>query len=250
MNMARRSLRTGEGEIQFTITHRPRVTRRMHLELDDTGQLVVVVPRGWPDFYTRRLLQKNLPLVKRFLQRAKQQQQAPLRYSDGACHLFMGAPLTLRFAQGTGSRALRCRREQQTLWLCLPTRVMASEISAGQVREALTKWYLAQAKTHFARRLVCMQERAPWAQGRELALALRRMKRTWGTCNSAGLIRLNTHLIKAPADCLDYVIAHELCHLQEMNHGPRFYQLQESLWPDWRAYRQHLRDHGHRYTQE
>lgn len=76
------------------------------------------------------------------------------------------------------------------------------------------------------------------------------MKRTWGTCNSKGLIRLNTHLVKAPQACLDYVISHELCHLKEMNHGPGFYRLQEAIWPDWRRYRQHLREHGNRYTQE
>ena len=76
------------------------------------------------------------------------------------------------------------------------------------------------------------------------------MKRTWGTCSREGVIRLNTHLVKAPPEALDYVIAHEVCHLREMNHGRAFYELQDGLYPDWKTQRQHLRDHGHQYTQE
>jgi predicted metal-dependent hydrolase len=80
------------------------------------------------------------------------------------------------------------------------------------------------------------------------------MRRTWGTCrllgDGRGVIRLNTHLVKAPPRCLDFVIGHELCHLQEMNHGPDFYRLQEAICPDWRDLRDELRERGHHYTQE
>ena len=87
------SLATAQGTLRFTVTHRPRVTRRMHLELDERGELVVVVPRDWPDFYTRRLLRKHLPYVRRFLERASTRRLTPLQYTDGATHLFRGSPV-------------------------------------------------------------------------------------------------------------------------------------------------------------
>ena len=76
-------------------------------------------------------------------------------------------------------------------------------------------------------------------------MRLRRMKRTWGSCSSQGLITLNPHLVKAPPVCIDYVIAHEICHLREHNHGKAFYALQEQLFPGWRAAKELLAARGH-----
>jgi predicted metal-dependent hydrolase len=73
------------------------------------------------------------------------------------------------------------------------------------------------------------------------------MKRTWGNCSSKGVIKLNTHLVKAPLSVLDSVIAHELCHLEEMNHGRAFYALLGRLNPDWREDRAKLQLEGNRY---
>jgi predicted metal-dependent hydrolase len=73
------------------------------------------------------------------------------------------------------------------------------------------------------------------------------MKRTWGNCSSRGVIKLNTHLIKAPFKVIDSVIAHELCHLREMNHGKAFYALLENLNPDWREDRARLLSEGNSY---
>ena len=78
-------------------------------------------------------------------------------------------------------------------------------------------------------------------------MRLRKMKRTWGSCTARGMITLNPHLIRAPRLCIDYVIAHELCHLQEMNHSKAFYALQESLYPAWREAKAQLRARSHIY---
>ena len=78
-------------------------------------------------------------------------------------------------------------------------------------------------------------------------MKLRRMKRTWGNCSSKSVIKLNTNLIKAPLPLIDSVIAHELCHLQEMNHGKAFYALLDGLNPDWRQDRMVLRSEGNIY---
>jgi predicted metal-dependent hydrolase len=66
------------------------------------------------------------------------------------------------------------------------------------------------------------------------------MQRRWGSLSSSGRISLNPDLIRAPTMCIDYVITHELVHLIHPHHGPAFYELLETLMPDWRRRKQRL----------
>jgi len=67
----------------------------------------------------------------------------------------------------------------------------------------------------------------------------------WGSCAPSGTVSLNWRLALAPPAVLDYVVIHELCHLREPNHGPRFWALVELHRPQYPAARRWLRDHGH-----
>lgn len=72
--------------------------------------------------------------------------------------------------------------------------------------------------------------------------AYREMSSRWGSCNSrTGRICLNTRLLEFPEECLEYVIVHELCHLIEANHGPRFKALMDEYLPEWQKRRARLR---------
>jgi hypothetical protein len=68
----------------------------------------------------------------------------------------------------------------------------------------------------------------------------RSMPRRWGSWSRSGRISLNPDLIRAPTACIDYVITHELIHLIHPHHGPAFYELLETLMPDWRSRKQRL----------
>jgi predicted metal-dependent hydrolase len=66
----------------------------------------------------------------------------------------------------------------------------------------------------------------------------------WGSCTSQGKIRLNWRLIHFTPELIDYVIAHELAHLHEMNHSERFWRHVQSVFPNFELARQHLRQHA------
>lgn len=76
------------------------------------------------------------------------------------------------------------------------------------------------------------------------ALSLSSARTRWGSCSARSGIRLNWRLIHLPPALIDYVIAHEVAHLVEMNHGPRFWAVVERLFPDWRAARDELKLQG------
>ncbi len=73
-------------------------------------------------------------------------------------------------------------------------------------------------------------------------LRLSSAKTRWGSCSADGRILLNWRLIHFPQSSIDYVVAHELAHLKEMNHGPRFWATVASLLPDYETARAQVRD--------
>lgn len=73
-------------------------------------------------------------------------------------------------------------------------------------------------------------------------------RRRWGSCSATGTVSLAWRLVQAPLFAIDYVVAHELAHLVEMNHSVRFWAEVERLYPDWRRGHDWLRHHGHLYA--
>ena len=226
-------------KLEFTIVHRPRVTKRLHLELDEHGELVVVAPRHWSRAHISATLSQNTSRVARFLANARQRQLSPLQYIQAEEHLFLGEKYTLVVQKGLERKPRVAITDQ---WL----RISTASTNAAAIKSALQGWYRQQALSVFAERMQLITQKAPWVAGR-VPLKIRSMRRTWGNCSSKGDIKLNTHLIKAPLSVIDSVIAHELCHLEVMNHSKDFYILLEGLNPNWQQDRLILRSTGHIY---
>ena len=210
------------------------------MELDENGGLVVVAPRHWSKAHINATLSENTSRVERFLVRARKMQLAPLLYANGELHFYLGEtyPLTILPCLG---------RKTDIEFSGNEIRIRISQYDPQRIRVALQSWYHKQAHEVFHVRLQTIAARADWVGDKSVPLKLRRMKRTWGNCSSSGVIKLNTHLIKAPLLIIDSVIAHELCHLVEMNHSKAFYALLEKLNPHWRQNRAWLRSEGNAY---
>jgi len=236
------AIKTPSGQLEYTITHRARVTKRLHLELDDKGGLVVVAPRHWSKTYISKTLAQNTTRIARFLNTARRQQTKPLQYTNGERHLYLGENYQLVIRPGGRNKAANIDANE------IHVRVRCA--TAESVKSVLHLWYRQQAQEIFNERMKIFVQECTWLAGKTMPLKLRRMKRTWGNCSSKGVIKLNTHLIKAPMTLIDSVIAHELCHLEEMNHSKTFYALLESLNPGWRQDRAALRSNGFLYLQE
>lgn len=145
---------------------------------------------------------------------------------DGATFPLLGQECRLRLEAG----------ENRVHWHegVLVVQVRPGADAADLLRRALRERALAlfrERAAHFAARL-----------GRPLPrLALSDAQTRWGSCSEQGGIRLSWRLIHAPPRLIDYVIAHEVAHLVEMNHSPRFWQVVARLYPDHGAARAELR---------
>jgi len=229
--------------LDYTIIHRPRVKKRLHLELDKQGRLLVVAPVHWSEGHINATMAQNTARIARFVAKARRQQLEPLQYVDGEQHLFLGESYRLVVNQLCGKGPVVEIAQTEI-------HVRASRPSATTVKDRLQNWYRQQALNIFDSRVQVLSQRAAWMHGKQVPLKLRRMKRTWGNCSSKGIIRINTHLVKAPMQLIDSVIAHELCHLEEMNHGKAFYALLGGLNPKWQHDRGVLRSTGFVYLHD
>ena len=90
-------------------------------------------------------------------------------------------------------------------------------------------------------------ERLPYwharISGEYVAAAVEEMGVKWGACTQARALSFNYRLILAPPEALDYVIIHELCHLHEFSHSPRFWHMVKAQMPDYEAWKKWLSDH-------
>jgi predicted metal-dependent hydrolase len=96
-----------------------------------------------------------------------------------------------------------------------------------------------RAKYFFSKRLEALLEKTLWVTHKP-AIRILTMQTQWGSCSPKGNLTLNPLLVRAPRECIDYVILHELCHIAEHNHSERFYRLQNQVMPDWQRHKKLL----------
>jgi predicted metal-dependent hydrolase len=114
-------------------------------------------------------------------------------------------------------------------------------VPARDARHALERFYRGAARREVSPRL----DRATAIAGKPYRdLSIRAQRTRWASCSSAGRMSFNWRLLLAPEKVLDYVVWHEVCHLEIADHSPRFWALLERRWPTWRAERDWLRRYG------
>ena len=103
----------------------------------------------------------------------------------------------------------------------------------------VSSWYHMKAEQIFHQRLAELLPHTTWVEGIP-SFRILPMTKQWGSCSTKGNLMLNPHLIKAPKECIDYVILHELCHIAEHNHSDKFWRLLSSVMPNWKEVKSRL----------
>jgi hypothetical protein len=112
------------------------------------------------------------------------------------------------------------------------------KVAPERVKAILDRWYREHAKVVFRE---VLEEYLTRFKGYSAPrLVIRAMRARWGSLSSAGTMTLNANLIRAPRACIEYVVAHELCHLQHRNHDAGFFRLLGRVMPDWERRKQRL----------
>jgi predicted metal-dependent hydrolase len=171
-------------------------------------------------------------LQERGERRATRQQQPPVQWIDGARLPYLGGEITLRLVAAARSSCL-FDPEAQVL-----TIGVVPGLAEWQLKERVKIWYRDEARRIFAERMELYAQRLGV---RYASMTLSSAGTRWGSCTVGGNIRLNWRLVHFSLPLVDYVVAHELAHLKEMNHSPRFWATVESVYPDYDGAKMALR---------
>lgn len=157
----------------------------------------------------------------------------PRRWIGGETHRYLGRQYRLKVVRGSAAPV-----RLASGFFVVTTPDIADR---GAVEKAMAGWYQVHARELLPKRMKYLLEGSSWLRlQRAPQLALTRMKLRWGSTTPAGRIRLNVDLVKLPLGCIDYVVAHELVHLQVPNHGTPFWRLLGRVYPDWERWRARL----------
>lgn len=207
--------------------------RTLALRVDDRG-VSLHAPRLASGASIAQFLQQHAAWVQRKLRQREQRLQAlqasRIDWADGGRIPYLGQHLTLRLR---GASQLQWDEARAELHLPLP-----QGSSAQQVRDSVAAWLQRQALGLFTARVAHF---AAQLGVRVTAVKLSAATTRWGSAKSDGSIRLHWRLLHFSPQLVDYVVAHEVAHLREMNHSPRFWAHVGSLYPEYHQARTQLR---------
>jgi predicted metal-dependent hydrolase len=164
-------------------------------------------------------------------------------FVSGETFHYLGRPYRLKVVPEAETLVTRISARGSTLVAPVPTNC-GPLVRRSAVRSGLRQWYQGHARQTFPERARVISERLGTKRP---AIQIVDQSKRWGSCDSRGLIRLNWRIMMAPVTLIDYVIAHEACHVLEHNHSRRFWRLLETIMPDYEDRIRRLDALGHTF---
>jgi predicted metal-dependent hydrolase len=219
-------------KLDYTVQFSPRST--MAITVFPDSALRVIAPKGTSqDEVELRLRKRARWIIRQFMHFEQFRPRSPARrYVGGETHLYLGRQYRLKLRKGSLEEV---KLKGAFLQVASP-----EHREPRVVKRLVAGWYREKGRVHIAERFRAIAPRFVKLGCQPPVPIFRPMPRRWGSWSRSGRISLNPDLIRAPTACIDYVITHELIHLIHPHHGPAFYELLETLMPDWRSRKQRL----------
>ena len=214
--------------IPYRLELRSRRTVGMRITTDG---LIVHAPKRISQSQLNNILLSKAGWIRRKLEARQEYVVEAIQWQDGVALMLLGNVITLSIKHDVRSRNVEYLAG--VLYVALP--IVDDE--AAIARKVL-QWYRKQALTDFGRRLELLSAKLGMVTPK---LYLSNAGSRWGSCNGKKEVRLNWRLIQAPPHIINYVTAHELAHLKEMNHSAKFWAVVEKIHPDYKKAEKELK---------
>ena len=201
--------------------------RSFALQIGPGGELIIRAPAHCSNSDIQRVLDKHEKWIKTHVHAALE--NPPAQFIEGEQYLYLGQQYPLIFGD-SGSHSIKFNQAF----------IVAEELRS-KAESVILQWFQREAEKHLSRR---SRELATQFNLTFTRVRLNNAKTNWGSCSSKGSINLNWRLLHCPPAVIDYIIIHELAHLREMNHSPRFWALVKKMAPDYQQHKKWLRQNS------
>ena len=209
------------GELDITVKYRKGM-KKIYLRVEKNGDIVVKAPLRTPNYIIKKLIHDNIAELKRRKNNIFNSLPKKREYKTGETYFVFGQELPLEVVNSNKNTLIIT--EEKIVLVVKDENQNKEKIFQKGIREKLRQQSLYFIKKY-----------EPIMNVKANELRIKKMKTRWGTCNiEAKRIWINYELVKYPVECLEHTIVHELTHLLETNHTPRFYKLLEYYYPEYR----------------
>lgn len=233
-NYIQQTLRYGDSRIPYRVFYVARRTGKIKIDVLPCGTVHVLAPKESDLRSIKAAVNRRARWIHNHLYKIKKRNihVLPREYISGESHYYLGRRYVLKviLVKNIEPNVKLVRGQLQ-----VRSRSRAPEI----VKSLLNDWYRAHAEQIFSRRVEELRQTISWLKSTP-TWKMRVMKKQWGSCSPKGVLTLNPLLVKAPRECIDYVIIHEICHMKEHNHSPRYYKLLKRSIPNWEEHKSRL----------
>ncbi|MBF0479969.1 MAG: M48 family metallopeptidase [Candidatus Omnitrophica bacterium] len=215
----------GKWKIQYDVHFVDRKTLEIAVHPDE--RVEVKAPLNTTQKEIQKKVNKRARWIRRKILYFKQfHPRTPARqYVGGETHLYLGRQYRLKIK--------KLKKESVNFSGAYLQMFVNDRHDRVRIKELLEQWYFQKAQINFDS---CFKHCENFFDKQLLSpkFKIKRMKARWGSLSPQKKLTLNVDLIKYPKECIEYVIAHELCHLKFFNHGSAYYRLLEKIMPDWK----------------
>jgi predicted metal-dependent hydrolase len=243
MMLEQQQVEYGTHVIEYRLERRERATLEITVEPDGLVRVIAPSNAAAEDIAARVRRRARWILAQQESFSRFRPHTPPRIYVPGETHLYLGRQYRIRVVPpepGKGAPKASGTPIVKMAPGFLEVRCV-DFYDTGTIEKHIKEWYRKRAKVQLPSRLELNRQRFPDPHAvQPTSLRLQRMPTRWGSTSPAGSLVLNPDLIRAPMDCIDYVVTHELCHLLVPNHGRQFFELQHLVMPDWERRKQRL----------
>ncbi|HEX21681.1 MAG TPA: M48 family peptidase [Actinobacteria bacterium] len=240
MNSSTYTISLKNNVIPFKVKRSAKRRKTISISVRHPEGVVVRAPLDIRQVEITELLTDKTPWILKKLAEIEEISTAPIKnYENGALLKFLGRDYPLNLKPAPANKGM-VDFDNKDILVYIPATIAI----AGQhdwVQEALRLWYMWQAEITFNKTVARWSEQTGLKPGK---IRIKELKSCWGVCSPKNNISFNWRLIMAPTHIIDYIVIHELCHIEQKNHSKKYYNLLSTFQPEYKEYRRELRAIG------